>query len=143
MTGFSTYTYEGEDWYQDGRYRLDVSVLDIGPGYVMLSMIDRDGDHSVINFPSGVARDIAQSITEAAECIDNPRLPEIGETVTSAAVLDRLPEESILRNVDTQAPYWRDPTGWRNPYAECGLTADGALGIAVNGLVLLHVGGNA
>lgn len=100
---------------------------------------DCTGEMSLIKITSDQAREVVDALEAAMVDLETP---QVGDTIDSAEVLEKLPLDSILRNPITGAAYWRNSIGWLTSYTHYERGAGEVLSIAGGSLELLHIGGS-
>lgn len=98
---------------------------------------DSTGDMALLKLTAEQAREVVDALAAA---IDDLETPQVGDTIDSAEVLEKLPNGSILRSLITWSAYWRDRGAWHNPVSTHGMDAYIALAAAGGRLELLHIG---
>lgn len=98
---------------------------------------DNTGDLALIKITAEQAREVVDALEAAIVDLETP---QVGDTIDSAKVLEKLPHGSILRNPITGSAYWRNSDGWLTYYAHYERCAGDVLSIAGGALELLYVG---
>ena len=98
---------------------------------------DSTGDLALIKVTAEQAREVVDALEAAIVDLETP---QVGDTIDSAKVLEKLPHGSILRNPIVGTAYWRNGEGWFSPSTYTGRSAGEALSIAGGSLELLCIG---
>src|SRR5699024_5307782 len=109
--------------------------VDVEPREITAMARDSTGDLALIRITAEQAREFVDGLEAAIVDLETP---QVGDTIDSEKVLEKLPRGSFLRNPISGSAYWRNSDGWLSSYAHYERCAGDVLSIAGGALELLY-----